>query len=276
MRNLIFLSLFMLLIAGCGNDTVVSNDLAYKQKLVIRGIVQAGDVLHVYISTTLPPWTAYDSVAAEVVDANVFMVHNTNDTIPLYYIGNQQYRGDYNIRAQMGDLYTIFAKWHNLVATATTKIPTYFRYENPSMGYDLKANGKDTNFYVQLTVYPNTDAVYGAAWRLSGFSYQDSVMGDLARYKDRDASGKVIVKSRPCPNQLVWFRRTLNLELQVSSYDEPYYNYYMSQSSNLATDNVFGRSGTNQQWNVTGDGIGIFCGRTDTLMEVTAELSGGY
>ena len=267
------LIVILLLIAGCKNDSIVSNDLTYQEKLVIRGIEQAGDWWSVYITKTLPPWAAYDSATAEVPDAKVFLIHNNQDTIPLYYIGNQLYVNRDN-RAQMGDSYTVIAKWKNHTATATTKIPGYFRYENPTIGYELQNNNKDTNFYIQITVYPVKDAIYGISWRLSGYSYQDTVMGDAIRFRDRDPSGKVIVKSRPIPHELVWYSWAFTLELQLSSYDEQYYNYYMSQTSNQASDNVFGRSGTNQLWNVTGDGIGIFCGRTDTLMEVGSGFSG--
>ena len=271
MKPFIPLILLIFFVSGCKNDIVVPNDLAFRQKLVIHGIERDNELMMATISKTLPPWNAYDSASAEVTNASVFLVLDSGDTMWMDYFGNQGYYSYYPQKARMGISYKLFVNWNNLTATAVTKIPGYFHCESPIVNSEILNGGMDTNYFAQVTVYPTEGEVYGIGWRLSGFTTADTVLGELVRYNDRDPSGKIIVKSRPLPKAFTSYYKNpiammYALEVHLSAFDEQYYNYYMSQSANQATDNIFGRSSTNQKWNVTGDGIGIFIGRTDTLL----------
>jgi hypothetical protein len=52
----------------------------------------------------------------------------------------------------------------------------------------------------------------------------------------------------------------------VYIYDHPFLDFYNTQSLNQVSDAIFGQTGSQIQWNIKGNGIGLFVGRLDTLI----------
>jgi hypothetical protein len=266
MKRIIFLFLIGILLSSCG-DSIVNNDLGYKEHLVVRGILVAGEPITVYFGKSLPLQQTFDSANANLKNVFAYITHNLkNDT--MYYTGNGIYKCK-SLIAQNGETYSLFANWNNSVVRSETSVPFTASFQNASL--DTVIENNDTSFTVKGVLTPRPGAVYGATWSIisSNPSYvlEDSVISILAREKDKDLLGNLLIKTRKISIDLVRKWRS-NLFIRVHAFDEQIYNFFITQDANNASNNIFGNSGVNLRWNVSGDGIGMFIGKTDFIVRV--------
>lgn len=266
MKQLIILILLCILFSSCG-DTVVENDLGYKEQLVVRGILTAGDPITIYFGKTLTMQQTFDSSEANLKNVFAYVTHNNkNDT--MLYAGNGVFKCK-SLIAQNGEHYSLYANWNNHIVHAETTVPFTASFQNAALDTFIVNN--DTSFIIKGVLTPRAGAVYGATWSIisSNPSYvlEDSVISNLAREQDKDMLGNLLISTRSMSINLVRKWRS-NLFIRVHAFDEQIYNFFITQDANNASNNIFSNSGVNLRWNVTGDGIGMFIGTTDFIVRV--------
>jgi len=267
LKSLILLLLLGILLSSCKDNTVVDNDLGYQEQLIVRSILTAGDSITVYFGRSLPLQQAFDSSKANLENVFAYITHNNkNDT--MHYIGNGIYQCK-SLIAQNGESYSLFAKWNNHIVHSKTSVPFTATFQNAKL--DTVIVNNDISCIIQGVLTPRTGAVYGATWSIissnPSFVLEDSVISNLAREQDKDLLGNLLISTRSMPIELVRKWRS-NLFIRVHAFDEQIYNFFITQDANNASDNIFGNTGINLRWNVTGDGIGMFIGRTDFIVRV--------
>lgn len=242
---------------GCEEIVDDPGALPYEEKLVVRGVLEAGEPLDsISITRTLPPLEYYSDEKAWVHGALVVLHHNgRTDTL------QDRGRGLYykpGIAVEAGDVYELTVQWNNKRAEAVTRVP------HPpvvtSVDHRLEKNRWGTNVHIlEATVQPRTGEVYGSTFEyrysniptyVSRYPYLDV----LRTAQDTSAAGVVTVYSE----FYAYGSDLYEFFLLVHAYDEPYYHYHYSYRGD--NDDPFGQPGQNIQWNVRGDAIGMFIG----------------
>jgi hypothetical protein len=257
----------LLLFYSC-EDAVVGNDLSYEERLVVRGLLVAGEPIEVTFERTLPLDQPFDSIRAQLSDVTAFITHN--DVIDtLKYAGAGKYRTSSMI-SENGEEYQLSAEWNDKSLTGETRVPFTTTFQNGNIITEVNEDG-DTVHYIQGLLTPREGAVYGATWvildPLSGFHLEDNVIPVLLRESDKDLNNRLTLKTRVIPDTLyaAWHNY---FYIRVHAFDEEFYNFFITQDANNASSNIFSQSGINLRWNVEGDGIGMFIGESDFYVKV--------
>lgn len=251
---------------GCESD-IVENDLSYSERMVVRGLLEAGKPIQVYFGRTLPMQEPFDTSKANL--QNVFAyIQNKNriDTLVYSFGGIYQTK---DLIAQNGEKYLLFAEWNGKKITAETTIPFTTTFQAGRL--DTLIQNNDTTFYIRGFLTPRPGAVYGGSWSVisSNPSYvlEDSVLTELQREQDKDLLGNLIIKTRPIPKEIIKQWRN-SLFIRIHAFDENFYNFFLTQDANNATNNIFSSSGINLRWNINGDAIGLFIGKSDFIIRI--------
>ena len=257
----------LMLVVSC-EDAVVENDLTYQERLVVRGLLVAGSPIEVTFERTLPLDQTFDSTLAQLNDVKAYITHTyTVDT--LEYVGNRRYKTP-TLIAQNGEEYTLNAEWNGKSLSGDTRVPYTTTFQNGKIVSEVNEDG-DTVHYIQGFLTPREGAVYGATWVIldpvTGFHVEDNVIPVLQRESDKDLNNRLTLKTRTIPDSLydVWHQY---FYIRVHAFDEEFYNFFLTQDANNASSNIFSQSGINLRWNVEGDGIGMFIGKSDFYIKV--------
>lgn len=258
----IFALILILYFAGC-EQTVESEDLPYKPKLVVRGLLEANkSVSNIYIGRTVPVSIPYSSSFADLTDA-IAAIEYDDVRIILRHDGQGKYSAP-GLVAQPGTKYRIYVQHENLSASAETLVPRWNNITPPTVRKELR-NGVEESF-IEVTTTPYTNQVFGATWARMNVnnSIQQEASEFYAIFKQTNSSPiKVATVNVPAN---ILSQGTSLLAIRVYSYDEPYYDYFLSRGANQISDAVFGQPSGNVKWNIKGEGIGMFIARADTLI----------
>jgi hypothetical protein len=262
-KILIITSIFF---TSCEQE-IVENDLSYQEKLVVRGILTAGDTIEVYFGRTLPPNIPFNPEEANLKNVSAY-IKSESAIDTLVYKGNGIYRTTEMI-ARNGEEFQLYAEWNNKSVYAETQVPFSTTFQN---GRLLEENGSEgTDYFIQGILEPRRGAVYGATWVIinaqSGFRLEDSVISVLQREEDKNLQNHLTIRSRNIPEELVRQWRS-SFFIRVHAFDEEFYKFFLTQDANNATNNIFSQSGINLRWNVEGEAIGMFIGKTDFLIKI--------
>lgn len=264
--NIYLIIILFLFFYGCESE-IVENDISYSERMVVRGLLEAGKPIQVYFGRTLPLQEAFDSSKANLQNV-VALIQNKNriDTLVYTYGGIYQTK---NMIAQNGEKYLLFAEWNGRTISAETTVPFTTSFQAGRL--DTLIQNNDTTFFIRGFLTPRVGAVYGGTWSVisSNPSYvlEDSVLNELQREEDKDLLGNLIIKTRPIPKEIVRQWRN-SLFIRIHAFDENFYNFFLTQDSNNATNNIFSSSGINLRWNIKGDAIGMFIGKSDFLIRI--------
>jgi len=255
------------LLSGC-EELVDPDGIPYVEKLVVRAVlVPDGKIDTFYISKTRS-LTEPINEFAQVLQGVTGAIYEGTTAYPLKYIGSGGYIAE-GLSVEQGKTYRLDAHWNNLHAEASTRIPIPTPID--SAHYHVRPRTPDDYFYGQdeigVTFTPLAGQVYILTWGDSlsgrGSSYISSFEYDsrVARPQDADPDGKIRLNQRTniyfSPEDSI-----RNLRAVLYSFDEPYYEYYIS-SQNFTSDESPVSSGSHFiRWNVTGDAIGMFIGQT--------------
>lgn len=266
-KYVLFSMTLILLCSGC-EDMVVENDLSYTDKLVVRGIIEAGKPIQLFLGKTLPPNAPYDTLSAYIRDA-VVMISTGTTTDTLRYTAGGVYRSA-QLNGRNGSKYALKIQHGGKVVEAETEVPFTTTFQAGKLVLREEAPG-DTSYYVEGVLTPRTGAVYGATWSIidgqTSTVIEDTVLNTLVRERDKTQLGHLIIRTRNVPQQIIQqYRRSLYI--RVHAFDEDFYNFFLTQDANNASSNIFSQAGTGLRWNVTGDGIGMFLGKSDFLIRI--------
>jgi hypothetical protein len=267
-KPIYFLSTILLTLTqlACEQE-IVENDLSFQEKLVVRSILTAGNLIEVYFGRTLPLNIPFDPEKANLSDVFAY-VKNNNTIDTLIHTGSGIYRTSSMI-ARNGEEFEMFAEWNNKTAFAVTQVPFSTTFQNGRL-VEENVNG-ETTFYIQGLLDPRPGAVYGATWSIinsvENYRLEDSVISVLLRESDKNLQNRLTIKSRDINPELVQQWRN-SFFIRVHAFDEEFYNFFITQDANNATNNVFSQSGINLRWNIEGDAIGMFIGKSDFLIKI--------
>lgn len=259
-------------------ENVTGVQLPYKEQLVIRAILQDSALLsNVRIERTLPPLEEYSVEKALVTNAIVTVNDGEKDYVLSYSDG---YYNCYDLTIKAGKTYKMTAKWKNKTAYAETTVPLPPKFDG--FGFDIVQIEDYWEAYTSVRFYTYVQAeeiseksVYWGGvvdWYGRVNYYNGSYDGKeiIKLYSDRDNSGKIKVYL----NELSYSNnRTDTTELMeifnqyeavVTAYDQDFYKYYLTRWNGESSEGIFGTAGNNVEWNVKGDGIGMFIGRSET------------
>ncbi len=259
--------LFIILNLNCSDNVLETDSLPFKERLVVRALLEAGKPISVYAGRTLKIGETFTPDNAFLSDAVVSVTHK-NVVKNLTHTANGNYTSN-GFNASNGEVYYLSVKWKGIESEAATRVPFTAPYQNVKLVTEI--TGSDTSFYFETLLTPRPDAVYGATWSIFRASdttrIEDTVVNNLARYSDKNLSGLLKIRTRNLSKELVDEYRD-NLFIRIHAFDEQFYNFFITQNANNASTNIFSISGINLRWNVSGDAIGMFIGKSDFVIKI--------
>jgi len=265
-KILLLLSVFpFILFFGC-EQTSTTEDIPYKTVLVIRGLVEEGKVIKdIYVGKTFPVGLKYSADFANVKDATVLLQVNDGAIYTLRHTSSGLYTTN-NMIARRGNKYTLIVQWGDRTAYGETSVPDRGSFQ--SISVTTKEENGQQIFLLEGRVTPFSNEAYGAAWVVlgSGNSITDESkeFGNILRATGN--SDALTVPTGNIPRNFISGSSTLGIHYYV--YESSFYDFYLTQNSNQISDAIFGQPTAAVKWNVTGDAIGMFVARTDTVVKL--------
>lgn len=251
--------------AGCEEQMADGEDFPFELKLVVRGLLTAGEpVEDIYIGRTLPVTFTYSESFANLEDASAVIVYE-DSLILLHHTGEGLYSPQLPLIAEKGKHYSLVVQWENKTATAETTIPWIGTIGKIQSLRTTDGDNKQITI-LECDVTHRKDEIYAPLWAFVSFSgrvnSEANEFGTLGK-RDPNYAGAVKCYTSAIKGDV---NSTLNLGVHFYIYDSPFYDYFYTQGSSQIEDAIFGQSSSNVRWNVKGDGIGMFIGRCDTVI----------
>lgn len=261
----------LLFIMGC-EETVENPELPYEEKIVIKSYVVAGEKeVFVSISKTLPLIEKYTFDAALIKDAEVTIICPEGSFNALYDSEIKVYKAIIPA-IKVGARYELDVKWKGKKAKASTSIPALPSIIKLSTIVDYDSKYRYTRDYTltcDFSYDPNI-CVGLLGDVLSSEKRSDSVTMEYSYdilnsfYNAKTAIGN---------GEYIRFKKTSSLYIYnnnnnsykynsvfFAAFDAPYHAMNLSGSRYGNNDDIFGSSGSNPKFNISGDGIGYFIG----------------
>jgi hypothetical protein len=269
MKYLLILTIIFSVALNSCEETVSDVTLPYVEQLVIRAIISPGQGINsVSVERTLPPLEKYIKDNAMVKDAKLTISNGTND-YELTFDG--EYYGNEDIFVEVGKTFYLRAEWKGKIATAQTTIPE--PVEIDEISYEIVEHKYEyDNFkYKEVYVYGEFTPKPGAVYQTSFFDkFKRLNYGwDIYSYNNRNSAGKIRTELFRFSYDETMSEEFIKNHIKeyvflLSSFDEQYYSYYNSRHNGSSNSGIFGSDGLNVQWNVQGNGIGLFIGHSLT------------
>ncbi len=264
-------------------EQVVDVELPYVEQLAVRGIIEEGEpITDLYISKTLHPLENYDYMDESnyyVSDAQVSLEVN-GEVFQCNYNKESKYECPGYI-PKAGDKIKLNAKWNSKEVTAETVIPdsidvVKYEYDIYKTPYD--DDGENLRIYAYLK--PQDGYAYAGTWKYNQDNYDyASYRYPLVRSTLTNSEGLIKVKCFDESNWIInfgefkdWNELLEYIEIKIIIYDEAVYDFYTNSDDYYDDDFLFGSSGQNPDWNVEGDGFGIFVGKNTTVHDIEIEI----
>lgn len=261
-----------LIIVSC-EETVTNVELPYAEQLVINCIMDSGNLVDsVLITRTLPPLERYDINKALVKDAKVVISDGTKNYELFFENG---FYHSHNLIAESGKTYSLKVEWKGKIASATTFVP--YPIEIPEIKWEVKESSDNLGNWYEVTPYvllkPSPNVVYNSGYILESQHGGYPTFFNIARETDLDANGfcKIIFingyyfETSDISKIKEQFK---NYVCVLHSYDAQFYPFFITRYNGQSGDEIFGGNSNNIQWNIKGDGIGLFLGRATTYKRI--------
>jgi len=252
-------------------ETVSPTDIPYVERIIVRGVLDTdAPTDSIRFTRTLPVNTEYDTLAAELHDV-VGTIESDGESFPLKHIGHGYYVAE-GLVPVSGRIYTLRATWHGKSVSASTRVPyptavdsTWF---TPTVMYYNDGSFSDTVYQVSVRFRPRQGEVYGMSYLIGDSAETRSVYSpfiyhtDVKRWKDTTSDGAISIATENYSG--IDFPPPYSGEIRIYAFDEPYYDFYNSYYYGYENDGPFSSGEDHIHWNVQGDVIGLFIGRTIT------------
>lgn len=267
---LIFSLFFGVLLSGC-EQVVGEEEFPYEMKLVIRGLLEDGqDIKDIYIGRTLPVAVPFRGDFANLTNAVVSIKVDTLRYV-LRHTKDGLYSAPSGVKARAGKTYELLVSWESLTAGAVTKIPDAGTIGGVFLLNSVNDTGK-TIKVMSADITPRGDEAYAVTWL--AFTQTGQIYTEDNKYN-------VVVKKLPNVNTTTiqaqsaeitpsYLARPQDLGVGIYVYDGSFYDYFKTKGSSKLSDAVFGQPSTTVRWNILGDGIGMFVGRSKTVKAISS------
>lgn len=267
---LILLMVAGFLVAGC-EQAVEEEEFPYETKLVIRGLLEDGqDIKDIYIGRTLPvavPFRADfsnlpDAVVSIKVDTLRYVLRHTKDGL---------YTAPFGVKARAGKTYELLVSWGSFSAGAVTRIPEAGAVGGVFIVNSVNDTGKAIRV-MSVEVTPRADEAYAATWLAftqAGQIYTEDIKYNTVVRKLPGATTNTL-QILSAEVAASYASKPQDLGAGIYVYDTSFYDYFKTKGSSKLSDAVFGQPSTSVKWNILGDGIGMFIGRSKTVKAITS------
>jgi hypothetical protein len=261
----IYAILALLIFSAC-EKTLDDTVIPYVEQLVVFSVLEPGTQdLQLQISKTVPVLGVYNPEDAIISNVKGFITDGKNTWNVVYVSGvNYEVKG---FEGVPGQSYELFLEWQGKKVNSVTTIPNpteiyadnyYLFYEPPTWEWDDYGS-----YYLMGHLAGSRNYVYQTYYENDYYSYY----GDYFTLP----SGRSVVTLEE------FWDRYENLiqrkyELTLSITDIAYYDYLEELSGNNDDFDFFSIGGLNVDWNVKGEGIGMFVGRN--YWKDTVDLGG--
>jgi hypothetical protein len=274
MRSLVTLTfgaiVALLTVAGCEVVTD-STDLPYTPHLVVYGLLTTDDsAVTVEIRKTLPLSDIYHDENAWIPDAQVSIVvegisYTLQHTFGPYYSSDR-------LRIEPGKRYTLNVEWNGLHTSGSTVVPTpspidtgRFEVTLDDFGYPRATIWLMTHvdrpvallgtyeYQRKLSTWDSIQMakdpryVPDTAWHVNNVYYNETSLATASAIDSVSFSAYGELYSNE------------NYRAVLYTYDPSFYEFARTYDR-YSDDSPFGTGGTNPNWNLDADGIGLFVG----------------
>ena len=252
----ICLLFFILTLAACENEELVSPDTSFEEYTVVEAEIQPGKIFPaVRITKTLPLGVPYDIKLAEIKNVTAYIVKDYVQVIPLIYTEDGLYKPKYDFYAEEGETYELYAERDGKFIYGKTIIP-----HRASV---TAINFNSDDYYFEADVQGEMNVVYGALWIVS--TYPPAKAEDFFSITQPVTSFNttVSVQTSSIPEKYRDAIYSGSRYIQVFSFDKSYRKYFYSRSSGQEINDPFIQGGGVVEWNMQGEKvIGMFIGVT--------------
>lgn len=270
MKKILILILISITLISC-EKTLTGYELPYERKLVIQGILEAGEESHetnLSITITQPP---LGKVIAEEIDTSKIIVYIESEGVRWdfkYKLESIGYDWDAStfvnddFITKAGKTYNLYVNYDGMTATASTTIPN--KPEIIELFIKEIENKDQWDTWTSQAIFAKIKAVDNVV-----YSQNDEWWSEPMTIKNADSEGIIEFFVDWAYD---YFPEDPKYFSSFYSYDYDFYEYVISKKQADGDGfNLFSTSGNNIKWNIKGDGIGIFFGRYEQFVIVEEE-----
>ncbi|MCX6155301.1 MAG: DUF4249 family protein [Candidatus Kapabacteria bacterium] len=276
MKNILFSSIIVLLLYSCGEETVINATFPFVEKIIIRGVLNQGDdSVSIKVYKTLPPLENYSPERAIIKDAFVTIDHDgVIDT--LKYTGYNFTYSSKKLAVIANKTYNLSVNWNGKFATASTLIPPKVDLGKLKISYTLDSNMYRKQFILNHNYFiksdPNFVYLYGYTNIQSpAVEYDKFYIDTCLRDLDSDPANSLLRLNVYSPEVIdtVTPPQLYNDYFAfVEIYDYQYYPYYLTAANANKELSLFSSGSSIVGWNIIGEGIGLFIGRSYSYKKI--------
>lgn len=246
-------------------EVPIDVELPHTERLVVDGFIGLSpDEYELRIVRTLPPLARVDvskmiipNGTAEIEwKGTVYPLKRNPDSVTFVLPGESSAWEDGTARLTVKGL--------GKAATASTRIPkrpTILR----SIVVDSTSEYGTPTTYVLVDLEVDTGSVY---WSIDQYGYYYTNERPMQHYGFKQIAPGGGTAGRVQIRMVAWSQSSVPDFLELTFYSaDPVYDRYL-RSPHGGGESLFGFSGTNPKFNITGDGIGLFIGASSTKVGV--------
>ncbi len=272
-RALVVLLLLAACVVSC--EQTLDPDVPYVERIVVQAYLDAGDTApSVSITRTIPLNAPVDESGSWIADVEA-RIESADGTWPLRYDDSGRYVAD-GLIVTAATRYTLKASWNGHTVVSNTTVPP-----RPAIDTAWPADGTleryvhDGGDDFGVAFRPAANAVYAVETSAtladsSGNGGRIPLTGwidELYEPRDTAADGTIRAVIHPYLEFVDQSATDLTLYYTVRAYDEPFVDFWNTYGYG-GDEDAFSTGSDHVRWNVTGDGIGLFMGRSSTTVTI--------
>ena len=275
--------------------------LPHEEKIFVEGILSSDQDIEIIFSKTLPPLDTTFSNNGQI-DTLITRITDLKGTIrvdgiayPLQHVGFGRYRIvdglDQPIKGKMGSSYELQATWKDLNIHANTKIPMYPTTTVIRSSIDTQNRvlfwGRE---YLKATFETESIVKPNETWLLS-ISTENTFTLEVREFFEREIGTRedsvfyfygggfkkyLPANNKPHRSEFIVYLYVdpgqsiadvlssyASSKLIIRTFDKAWKSYIDTQYLGEGFDGIFGGSESGIQWNIKGDGLGLFIGKNE-------------
>lgn len=262
--SFLFITLIAIMnFAGCEQIDIIETNLPYHEKIVVRGVLEENKAIDgISFTRTLPLNETYSIQRAELKDVVAYLKIGVK-IIPLKYDRNGIYKPITSIVPIKGMVYELYGKYDTKNIYAKTYVPTNPKIRNAYKILDASGH------YLKAEIQNQPGTVFGAKWIVmenGTVLYESDGLYSISEPTD-DPNKTIQVRTPNIPKEIMNTFKN-NISIRVYAFDKQYQEYFKTKNSSLPIKDSFVQSGGEVNWNIQGDGIGLFIGYSLTTLKV--------
>lgn len=287
---LIAAALVFLFLSGC-EEVIQNGKLPYTEVLVIRGVLQDGQILDsLSVGRTLPyeeesssVWDeekqqyVYPTLESQVTNAAVTVTVN-GIRYPLTHRGHGFYGND-TLVCRVGMSYTLHVEWNGKTAAAVTTVPVAPVIDSIAATSVVKLQYdyfREVEYHCTAFVRASTGSTLwltAAEWDSTSYNSTPAVLRGVrfgsivAKRTETDSSVRSRFELTGSITENSWNATIIarGVTVEACTFDGPMYRYVRTNEGGGDGGGSFSVDPVPVAWNVTGDAIGMFIGRSATV-----------